>query len=237
MKNSALVSVIVPVYNCEKYLTYAIKSVLTQTYQPLEIIVVDDGSTDKSGEIAQSFAPEVIYCRLEHGGGSIALNHGISLSQGKYIAFLDADDLWVSNKLTLQMKAFNNNPQLEAVFGHIRQFTSPELDENSQRKLKIPVEVSPAYHKDTFLITRQALYRVGLFNPQIQMGEFIDWYLRAIEQDLISLMLPDILAKRRLHKSNMGIRKKDSRIEYARIIKASLDRRRKLGKIKSSITQ
>jgi glycosyltransferase involved in cell wall biosynthesis len=237
MKNPALTSVIVPVYNCQQYLAQAIASILAQTYQPLEIIVVDDGSTDKSGEIAQSFASAVIYCHLEHGGGAKALNHGISLARGEYLAFLDADDLWMADKLSLQMKTFLDNPQLEAVFGHIRQFKSPELDESSQTKLTIPVEVSPAYHKDTLLITRQALYRVGLFNPQIQMGDFIDWYLRACEQNLKSLMLPDILAERRLHKNNMGIREKSSRIEYVRMLKASLDRRRQSGKIKSSITE
>jgi glycosyltransferase involved in cell wall biosynthesis len=197
---------------------------------------VDDGSTDCSGAVAQSFAPSVRYVYLEHGGGSVALNHGISLSQGEYIAFLDADDLWVSDKLTCQMAAFRANPELNAVFGHIEQFKSPELDEASKNNLKIPVKVSPAYHRDTLLITRQAFNRVGLFNPQIQMGDFIDWYLRASEQGLKSLMLPDILAKRRLHKTNLGIRDRNSRIEYVRVIKASLDRRRQSGQIKSPST-
>lgn len=237
MKNLALISVIIPVYNCEQYLAQAIESILAQTYKPIEIIVIDDGSTDKSGKIAQSFAPAVIYCHLEHGGVAKALNHGINLAQGEYIAFLDADDLWVADKLTLQMRAFQDNSQLEAVFGQIRQFKSPELDEDSQNKLKIPVEVSPGYQKDTLLIKCQALYRVGLFNPQIQMGDFIDWYLRACEQNLMSLMLDDILAMRRLHKSNMGIREKGSRIEYVRVLKAALDRRRQSGKIKSFITE
>lgn len=228
------VSVIIPVYNCELYLRAAIESVLAQTHKPWEIIVVDDGSTDKSAEIAKRFEPLIKYSFIHNSGSSAAVNHGISLSQGDVIGFLDADDIWLPNKLALQIAAFRENPELEAIFGHLQQFKSWELSEDIKNKLKIPVEISPAYHRDTLLIKRLSLERVGLFDSRIQMGEFIDWYLRAEEQDLKSLILGNILAKRRLHKTNMGIRDRQSRTEYARVIKASLDRRRKLGIIPSS---
>ena len=229
MEDNFRVSVIIPVYNCEGYLQAAIESVIAQTYKPWEIIVVDDGSIDKSAEVAKIFAPLIKYSFIENSGSSAAVNHGINLSQGDAIGFLDADDVWEQNKLALQIAAFGENPELEAIFGHLQQFKSPELSEASKSKLKIPVEVTPGYHRDTLLIKRLSLQRVGLFDTQIQMGEFIDWYLRAEEQGLKSLMLPDVLAKRRLHKTNMGIRDRQSRTEYARVIKASLDRRRKSG--------
>ena len=114
------------------------------------------------------------------------------------------------------------------------QFKSPELPEAIKNQLKIPQEVIAAYNRDTLLIKKESLQRVGLFNPQIKMGEFIDWYLRASEQGLKSTMLPDVLAKRRVHKTNMGVRERQSRIEYVRLLKASLDRRRQSGIISSS---
>lgn len=231
--NNYAVSVIIPVYNCQQYLASAIESVLSQTYQAQEIVVVDDGSTDNSAAIAQSFAPLVTYSLIENSGSSTAVNHGINLAQGSLIGFLDSDDLWIENKLALQIAAFTDNPEMEAVFGHMSQFKSPELSEATKSKLKIPVEVIPAYNRDTLLIKRESLERVGLFDPKIRMGEFVDWYLKASDQGLKSIMLSEVLAKRRVHQTNMGIREHKSRIEYVRLLKASLDRRRKSGMISS----
>lgn len=236
MQAEPLISVVIPVYNCEKYLEAAIKSVLEQTYQSLQVIVVDDGSTDLSGEVAQSFK-EIQYVKIINSGVATALNRGISLCRGEYIAFLDSDDLWLTDKLSKQMAAFATNRELEAVFGYIKQFKSPELDRATQDKIEIPKEILPGYHKDTMLIKTQALQRVGLYDATVVFSDFIDWYLRATEKGLKSLMLKEVLAKRRIHQTNMGIRHRDSRSEYARVLKASLDRRRKLGKISSSRLQ
>ncbi|MEO1004797.1 MAG: glycosyltransferase [Cyanobacteria bacterium J06638_38] len=230
--NNPLVSVIIPVFNCEQYLAAAIESVLGQTYQPVEIIVVNDGSTDRSGEVAQSFASAITYAAISHGGGAQALNHGICLCRGEYLAFLDADDLWVEDKLTWQMQALSSNPQLEAVFGQIEQFISPEIDA-ATTNLVITQRVSPAYHKDTLLIKRASFERIGMFDAQCKLTDFIEWYLRAFEQELVSMMLPQILAQRRLHQTNTTLNQRQYRVEYARVLKASLDRRRKLGKVTS----
>lgn len=226
MEKKPLVTVIIAVYNCEKYLAQAIESVLAQTYKAIEIIIIDDGSTDGSAEVAKSFLPQIKYYFQENSGPGAALNQGISLSQGKLIAFLDSDDLWVADKLSYQMRAFESNPDLEAVFGHVRQFKSPELDEASKQSIQIPVEVISGYFKGTMLIKREAFERVGWFDSQIKIGDFLDWYLRASEQSLKSLMLPEVVTKRRLHKTNMGIRERKSYSEYLPILKASLDRRR-----------
>lgn len=90
--NRPLVSVIIPVYNGEHYLSFAIRSVLQQDYYPFEIIVVDDGSTDKSGNIARSFK-EVHYIYQPNHGVAVARNVGVTAAQGEFIAFLDQDDL------------------------------------------------------------------------------------------------------------------------------------------------
>ncbi len=95
-----LVSVIIPVYNYDRYLGEAIESALGQTYQHLEVIVVDDGSTDQSGEVARSFAGRgVRYCHQVHAGIGPARNRGVELAQGEFLAFLDADDRWPLEKL------------------------------------------------------------------------------------------------------------------------------------------
>src|SRR6187549_3720033 len=106
-----LVSIIVPVYNGERYLRAALESIFAQTYRPLEVIVVDDGSVDDSGVIAQSF-PEVRYIRQENQGVAAARNHGIETARGEFYAFLDQDDLWTPEKLTVQISYLLNDPDL-----------------------------------------------------------------------------------------------------------------------------
>src|SRR5438552_10684660 len=101
-----LVSVIMPVYNGERYLAAAIRSVLAQTYTAAEVIVVDDGSTDDSAEIVHKFGTAVRYeSQLHRGSPDASRNRGVELARGEYLAFLDQDDLWTNNKLELQVAA------------------------------------------------------------------------------------------------------------------------------------
>src|SRR5262245_16865951 len=130
MTDPQSISVIIPVYNGERYLAEALVSVLAQTHPPTEIIVVDDGSTDTTAQIAQRYAPRIHYHFRPRGavsGAAAARNHGAYLAQGDYLAFLDADDVWLPDKLRLQMAAFAHDPALDQVFGHVQQFISPEL--------------------------------------------------------------------------------------------------------------
>jgi len=221
-----LVSVIIPVYNYERYLAQAIKSVLAQTYRPVEIIVVDDGSTDGSAEVTKRFTSPVKYCFQHHSGIGAARNCGIHLTQGDLIAFLDADDLWMKDKLARQMKALNDNPELDMVFGYARQFYSPDLAKSMKEKVHYPQETMPAYCAGTLLIKRATFLSVGFFATDCCVGEFIDWYLKAMELGLTSLMLPAVLMKRRVHSKNTVICHTNSKTDYLRILKASLDRRR-----------
>lgn len=228
MNHSQLVSVILPVYNGARYLSEAIESALAQTYRPIEVIVIDDGSTDHSAEVAQGYTPRVRSASQMHSGVAAALNHGIALAQGSWLAFLDADDLWTTTKLTLQMNAINRDTKLDLVFGHVEQFTSPELDDATKRKLYCPPQAFAGYCKGTMLASREALERIGPFDLRWQVGDFIDWYAKALEQGLRHRLLPDILMRRRLHDTNLGIRARNSQSDFVHILKASLDRRRKL---------
>lgn len=227
-KHQPLISILIPTYNCEQYLTEAIQSVLAQTYQNIEIIVIDDGSTDGSAEIAQSYTT-VRYELQTHQGAGAARNRGAELAQGQFLAFLDADDLWVTDKLSHQMTAFENNPQLDMVFGHVKQFHSPDLDDNLKQQIHCPSEPIAGYHPGTMLIKRDTFFQIGTFDTHWKLGEFVDWYLKAVEKGMKSMMLSTVLMHRRLHSTNLGRRERQFQTDYVRILKASLDRRRKMG--------
>ena len=229
MNYTPLVSVIIPVYNCEKYLAEAIESVLDQTYQPLEIIVIDDGSTDGSAEVAKRFDTTVQYCFQVNSGTAAARNRGIELAKGDFFAFLDADDLWVEDKLTNQMAAFINNPNLDVVYGQVQQFISPELGENLKAKLQVSPKLVPGHIPSALLIKRDSFFQVGLFETQWKLAEFASWQVRLTELGLQTMMLPELVAKRRLHETNKGIKQREYQTEYLQIMKASLDRRRAKG--------
>jgi len=222
--SNRLVSVIIPVYNAEQYVAEAIESVLSQSNKLIEIIAVDDDSTDGSAEVIKKF-PAVQYHFQTNAGISATRNCGIKHAQGDFLAFLDADDKWVENKIALQMAAFDNDPKLDIVFGHVQQFYSPELADYKNNQ-SAGLELMPGYIPSTLLIKREAFLRVGLFETNWKMGEFASWYLRSLEQGLKQLMLPDLVALRRLHDSNNGLQQRSSINNYIHIIKASLDRRR-----------
>lgn len=105
----ATVSVVIPAFNSAKYIGEAIQSVLDQSQLPSEIVVVDDGSTDNTREVAQKYP--VKYIHQGNAGPSAARNTGISNSNGEFVAFLDADDLWIPHKLAIQLKAFKEHPE------------------------------------------------------------------------------------------------------------------------------
>jgi len=219
--DAPLISTIIPLFNCEKYVGAAIDSILMQNYHPMQIIVVDDGSTDGSAAVARSFS-QVEYYSQENAGVAAALNHGLSKAKGEFIAFLDSDDLWMEGRLKLELDAFARDPNLDMVMGNVEQFreTGPDTP-------PVSLGIFQGYLKITVLVRRSALDRVGLFDPQWKTGDFIDWYIRATEIPLKMAMLPDVVARRRIHETNMGIRQRDARSEYARIMRLALERRRK----------
>lgn len=225
MKNNPLISIILPVYNGEAYLAEAIESILNQKYKPIEIIVVDDGSTDKGAEIIKRYS-ELKYFFQTNKGTASARNLGIQKANSSFLAFLDQDDLWVEKKLELQVKAFMRNPETDIVFGHIKQFLSPDIDESLKQKIFCPSLPMPGYLPSAMLIKKEAFLKVGLFDSAWQIGEWANWYVRASELKLRIAMLPELVALRRIHENNKGVLQRQSITEYAQILKASLDRRR-----------
>jgi len=224
--SNTLISVIIPVYNCERYLAGAIASVRAQTWRHIETVVVDDGSTDGSAAVAKRFGSFVKYELQPHAGPGTARNRGVELAQGDYLAFLDADDLWMANKLELQMAAFGSDPLPDAVFGHVEQFISPDLSRELAERIECPVELVPGRFPGTMLIRSETFRRVGPFSGGLRVAEFIEWYSRATELGLKDVMLPQMVLRRRIHATNSGIVHRDARADYVRVVKAALDRRR-----------
>ena len=222
-----LVSVIIPVFNCEAYLAEAVGSVLAQSYRPLEIVIVDDGSTEGTAEVARSFDdPSVRYCYQENAGIGAARNKGIDLARGEYFAFLDADDIWAPEKLSLQMACLQEDPDLEMVFGQVTEFRQSTPDGPPSARAGAEGRAFAGYMAGTLLIKRESFLKVGPFETRWRIGEFVDWYARATELGLKSHLVPYVVMRRRIHETNIGIREKSSQVDYVRILKQALDRRR-----------
>jgi glycosyltransferase involved in cell wall biosynthesis len=220
------VSVIIPIYNSGKYLRDAIDSVVAQSYSPLEVVVVDDGSSDNGPELASSFGPQVRVIAIPHRGHPAARNAGVAASTGDFLAFLDADDLWTANKLELQLQAFAANPSLDLVFGHMQNFISLELTKEERAKIKCNSTVLPGLLQGSMLARRGSFDRVGPFPEERKMGDFLDWYGRATLGNLSMLMLPEILVRRRIHLANFQRTHKHLRKENLLALKKLLDLRR-----------
>ena len=229
-----VVSCIVPVFNGERYLREALDSILAQTYQALDVIVVDDGSTDATATIARSYGAQVRHLYQENAGAPAARNHGLRAARGELIAFLDADDLWHPEKLARQMARFAADPGLEASVTHLQNFWIAELAVEAEQLRDHPLtQPQPGYVTVTLLARRAVFERVGDFNTALMVGDPMEWFARAIEADVRIELLPDILVQRRMHRHNLSWESGASRqmtgamkAAILRVVKDTLDRRR-----------
>lgn len=227
-RRNRAVTVILSVFNGERYLREALDSLGAQTCLAAEIIVIDDGSTDGTAEILRS-RKDLRSFRQENQGLSAGRNRGVlEASEGKHLAFIDADDLWTPRKLEWQVAFLDENPTVDMVFGKVEQFVSPELPEELRRSLRCPEEVLPGRLAGCMLLRRDAFERVGPFDVSLRVGEFVDWYMRARDAGLKEHVLDRKLLRRRIHGKNMTLTQKADQQDYLRILKAGLDRRRRM---------
>lgn len=222
------VTVIIPVHNGAAHLVAAIESVFAQTLQPASVIVVDDGSTDATAEVAARFGARIRYLRQDQTGAAAARNSGVRRAETDCIAFLDADDLWMPTKLELQHALLHAAEAPTMIFGHTKQFASPELSPEETAALKFDPNPMPAITASALLIRTSDFFAAGPFDELLATGEFIEWYARARDRGLTSLVPPDIVVRRRLHRDNHGRRRRDARPDYVRALKSVLDRRRQV---------
>lgn len=197
-ENIVDVTVIIPAYNSEKVIARAIDSVLAQTAQPKHIIVIDDGSTDKTESVVSDY-DNVQYIKQKNSGPSAARNHGIKLATTEWIAFLDSDDLWFPDKLQCQCEILTNNKNLMWCSGLMlvnkggvkSEFhVAKNVLDTVQRYGAINVFDLTIYgchlHINNLIINRKVFDRVGVFDESVALGEDRDLWWR------ISLAFPEI---------------------------------------------
>ena len=184
------VSIIIPTYNSAKYIPDAINSILNQTFKDYEIIIVDDGSTDNTREILNKYNSKIRYIYQENKGPSAARNIGIKNAKGKYIAFLDADDIWLPDKLQRQMKLFANESSVSFVYT-----SSYIMNENgfilrkmqcynrSRRKILNELYLSKSIgNTSSTIIKKECFDKVGLFDETLTVAEDWDMWLRICQR-------------------------------------------------------
>jgi glycosyltransferase involved in cell wall biosynthesis len=198
------VSVVIPTFNRERFLGHAVQSVLDQTFPPLEIIVVDDGSSDGTEKIARHFSGNVpiFYHRQENHGPGAARNLGVSVAQGEWIAFLDSDDIWYPHKLAAQVNYVEEHPGVSFVYSEM-----DAIDENGRLTGEVPDGLDfesvifggrPFPYPSTVLLKKDTFLKAGGFHPLIRYGEDLELFAR-IAQICHIHCLPHSLVKYRLH--------------------------------------
>ncbi|MEZ5573710.1 MAG: glycosyltransferase [Halioglobus sp.] len=222
-----MISVVIPTYNYGQYLCEAIESVLSQDYPEKELIVVDDGSTDNTQSLLSDYANHATCLFQDNAGIASARNAGYRVCKGDFIAFLDADDIFTAERLTLQMQAFREDPALQCVQGYMQQFVSPELPEEYAQTIRGETSgVVAAPLASTTLIRRAAYERVGCWDETLNVGVDLDWYARLRDSGVRYRMLEQVLLRRRIHTTNTNLRCADEQVERLRVLKKMLDRRR-----------
>jgi glycosyltransferase involved in cell wall biosynthesis len=194
---SPLVSIIVPIYNCAHFLPDALDSILAQQYPNMEIIVVDDGSSDSSAEVAEAYGASVKVIRQKNQGPAAARNRGVRESSGEYLAFLDGDDAWLPGKLLAQMQHFASHEEVGIVYGRFKRWRVNEEGRYPSVKTFITTEnngsiddkesgwiyhellLDGVIHIITAVIPRSLYDTLGGFDESMHVGEDYDFWLRA----------------------------------------------------------
>ncbi len=183
-----VVTIVIPVYNASQYLVETIESVLQQTYTDFELLVIDDGSTDNTADIVRNFSQQDSRVKLisqVNQGVSVARNAGIKMAQGEFIAFLDADDLWLPNKLAMHIQHLIANPSLALSFGRVEfmtfdgkptgQYSNPTFKNITAKNL---YEENPAVTPSNVMFRRIALQQVGGFDGDLSGMADSELFLR-----------------------------------------------------------
>jgi glycosyltransferase involved in cell wall biosynthesis len=214
-----LVSVVVPVYNAEEFLRETLDSVFALDYEPFEVIVVDDGSTDASAAIAESYAG-VRCIRQENRGPSEARNEGIRIARGEFVAFVDSDDVVLPDKLSVQVGYLLDHPDVTATLGRQVWITPP------------PNAVPDLVWGDldgipllSMVIRRAALVEVGCFDPALRGPEDTDLLMRLREEGYQFIVLSEVVMRRRYHGGNLVAGRRVAATSLD-LLRAKLDRDR-----------
>jgi glycosyltransferase involved in cell wall biosynthesis len=225
-RTDPLVSVIVPVFNGARFLREAVASVRRQRYAPIEIIVVDDGSTDATRPIAAELEQggDVRYVHQANAGPPAARNTGLRSAAGSVIGFLDVDDLWTEEKLAIQVGHLTRDPSLDVILGYTEVTHLPGSVSGGG-----PPRSGPLIQLGAALMRRTAFDRIGWFDETLYHGDDFDWFMRAKEAGLSVRVHPDVVQFYRRHEGNLTNQREVDRRFFLSTLKKSLDRRRQAG--------
>jgi glycosyltransferase involved in cell wall biosynthesis len=212
-----LVSVVMPVFNGERFLAEAIESVLAQTHAPVQTIVVDDGSSDGSEDIARGYP--VTYVRQEHSCVAAARNRGVGVAHGELVSFLDHDDVWLPRKLELQVDALARHHSAGICMCRFQTFTEGSPDDGASYSTG---------QLGTLLVRREVFDEVGLFDTSYPSADDTDWFLRTKDLGVEFVTLDEPLQRYRLHDASMSASRdprERSRLRL-RLLQTSIRRKR-----------
>jgi glycosyltransferase involved in cell wall biosynthesis len=219
-------SVIIPVFNGEAYLADAIGSVRSQAHPDLEIIVVDDGSTDGTARISRGLG-DIRWLFQDNRGPAAARNRGLEAAGADIVAFLDADDLWSPVKLRVQVPRLLDDPRLDSVSGHVQCVKPDGPPGIGGRFVSVGApRLLPLF--GSMVARRRAFERVGQLDESLRLGEDVDWFMRAREYGLRTAVVAEVVLYYRLHGGNTTYGRMPREVGYARAVKKVLDRRREM---------
>ena len=219
-----LLSVVIPVYNGEPFLADAVGSVLAQGWPSLEIIIIDDGSTDGTEAAVRRLPLDVHYFKQENLGPAAARNRGIRDAAGDYVAFLDVDDLWPPHTLATLMRELLVDPELDLAQGY-SQVMEHDPATGAYEYRGNPRESFP-YSIATAVYRKRVFDRVGLFDKTLLYGEDTDWFNRATELNVKMKRVEAVTLHVRRHGANMTHEKSLVELNMLRVLKKTLDRKR-----------
>lgn len=220
-----MISVIIPAYNASRHLPEAIASVRAQRDLPMEIIVVDDGSTDDTAAVARAAGGDVRLVTKTNGGAATARNAGVAASTSDLVAFLDADDAWPEGRLASLAHRLVAEPSVLMAIGKT-QLVREEVTPGSGPRL---VPIGAPWHAPVFgsgLFRRQVFTVVGPMDASLQPAEDLDWFIRAREQAVPTLIAEDVTLLYRWHGESLTSGADPIRRRMMVALKRSLDRRR-----------
>lgn len=223
--NQITVSVIIVVKNGEKYLKEAIDSIFAQSYQANEIIVIDGESTDKTSDIAKSYG-NVKYIAQKGKGLANARNTGIDKAKGDLIAFLDHDDRWCDNKLTIQVNEFIQNPEILYSYGQVELFLESGCQLRQGFREKLLQEAQKGRTPGTLMVRKSLFEKIGKFNEEFTIGCDVDWFTRVKDCHIAYNFIAQTLLYKRIHNSNLSNNVEINRRELLTIVKQSIHRQR-----------
>lgn len=234
-----LVSVIVPVWNGADWLDETVQSVLAQEHRPLELLLVDDGSTDGSGAKAADWAqrrPEVKLLQLAHGGVAKARNAGAEASSGGWISFLDQDDLWPVQALARHREHWRAHPETDGTMGRQHIFLQEGVPRPVWLKNEWLLSDQPGSTLGALVLRREVWERIGPFDASYSMGSDSDWLMRSREAGVHFAPLADVTLQRRIHEGNHSHDISTMRTDLIRALHLSLQRRKAAGESASLLS-